>query len=181
MDEEVSKDDLENLSAWVDGELDERQAADVERAVRAGGAMGRARREMQALDRLLDRYDVPEPPADLAERIIDNVRSARRAPRVVRLARWLVPAAAAAAAIVVAAVLLSGPRQEPDGPIAGPVGPAEQLTTAKVLASATPEEQRLLAEDFAAENLDMLRNYDVLVLWDTLEEIEKIEAADSGT
>jgi anti-sigma factor RsiW len=173
--------ELEDLSAWLDGELDEARAADVERALERDRGLAQARRETEQLGRLLGAYTAPEPAADLAERALARVRQASPArPRVIRLARWLVPAAAAAAAAIIITVILSlgGSPEAPQGPTAAvpsSTPPAELDTTAEVLAAATPRQRQELVEDFAVHKLDMLRDYEVVANFEVLAEIEKIE------
>jgi len=186
MRDEARHPDLSDLSAWLDGELDEARAAEVERAVERDEALARARRETLALGRLLDAHRVPEPAADLADRVIAHVqRSAQARPTVIRLARWLVPAAAAAAAaaIVIAVVLgLTGrPGPAPEQtPVAEQRPPAETDTTAAILAEASPEVREGLVEEFAIRKLDMLRDYEVVSNFELLAAIEEVESEGGG-
>jgi len=113
----LAQPDFEDLSAFVDGELPPARAAEVEALVAADPAWRKAHRELTALDAALNAYTVPDPPADLAERIVRGAGEAPR-PLVVRIARYLAPLAAAAA-VVLAVVLWSRPRAKPPAGDAG--------------------------------------------------------------
>lgn len=151
----------EDLSAWLDGELDEQRAAATARKAEADADAARHVEELRSLNRVLSAYTVPAPPADLPDRILARVGREGRRPRVARFARRLVPAAAAAALLVAAvwsaSFLL---RPEPNEPaVVGPSGPGEADTPAELL-----EEQSyaFLNED-AHEREKALNHYDKLV------------------
>jgi len=171
----------------MDGELDEPRAAEIERAIARDDRLGQAHREMRALDRLLASYETPAPAADLAERTIVRVRrSAPQRPNVIRLARWLIPAAAAAAAILLAVVTgLKDPSEQAPQNLVAPArdaaGPAEPATTAQVLAAADPAAREEIVEEFAISRLDMFQDYEVVSNFDLLMEIEKLEGTGGGT
>lgn len=87
--------DPERLSAWLDGELPPEQAEEVARLVETDPAWAEAYRRLKALDRVLDLWTVPPPPADLARRVWAHRRS-RRESVVLRVGQWMLSAAALA-------------------------------------------------------------------------------------
>ncbi len=190
----LSQHDWDDLSAWLDGELPPEQAARVARAVAADPAWSTAADELRALDSLLVAHAAPEPAADLPARIRAAARNETRAKRpapVLRLVRWLAPAAAAAAVLIAAVAILSpdggkDPRpalSSSGGRDAGNGGRADAAkveTTAEVLDSATEAEAEQLAEIVAMERLDMFRDYDIVKNYDTLAAIEQLEHDGGG-
>ncbi len=155
--------EIEDLSAWLDGELAPQEAHRLEQAVAGDAALAEARRELQKLDELLEAYTVPAPADDLADRVASGVRRARRQAVVIRLARWLVPAAAAAAVIIAAVLMnLAGTGEPPSG------------TPAPIVKAPTPVPS---PAPVAAAAVSFFENYDVLVNMDTLEAIDRIERA----
>jgi anti-sigma-K factor RskA len=101
MANELTQSDLEQLSAYLDGELEAEQARQVEAMLAGDGRWQRAARELKALDETLDQWTAPPAPAGLAERIIAASRQEKQAPAlVIRLVKYLTPVAAAAAVAV---------------------------------------------------------------------------------
>ena len=74
--------DVDDLSAYLDGELPPARSAEVARLIRQEPAWAEALREMQDVDAALDAYAAPAPPADLAERIVAGVRAAQAGGRL---------------------------------------------------------------------------------------------------
>jgi len=66
----LGQSDFEDLSAYLDGQLDADRAAAVEELIRTDPAWGDEWTRLQAVDRALDAYDVPAPPSDLTDRIL---------------------------------------------------------------------------------------------------------------
>ena len=145
--------DLEQLTAWMDGELNEDEAREVIRRVATDSRWRRAYEDFAAVDRALEMVVPPTPPADLASRI---VRAANRR-RLWRRAGG-VAAAAAVAAGVILAVWLGRPAGTPT-PTPGDVIIARQLQD-------VPE-----ADRFMVENLDVFRNYDRAVEYEKVRSI----------
>jgi anti-sigma factor RsiW len=71
--------DLEDLSAYLDGELEAGRAAEVERLIREDPLWRQAHRELTAVDAALDAYTAPTPPADMADRVLAGVGSSQPA------------------------------------------------------------------------------------------------------
>lgn len=98
---ELTQSELEQLNAWLDGELEAQEASRVESLIASDPAWAQAAGELQSLDSLLGECEVEAAPAGLADRIIAASRRERSGSRlVIRIARYLAPAAAAAAAVV---------------------------------------------------------------------------------
>jgi len=89
----LTQPDQERLSAWMDGELPPADAEAVARLVETDAAWSQAHRQLRSLDQTLGLWNVPTPPADLAERVLAH---ARRKPEhvVLRVGRWMLSAAA---------------------------------------------------------------------------------------
>ena len=154
MKENLNESDFADLSAWLDGELTGRRAAEVERLVREDAAWRQAAEELKKLETALDGWATPEPPAGLSGRILDSTRHAGpERSRTVRLARWLIPAAAGvAAAVLLAAFLLNqqGGRFQPtDRRAQGPEA-VEQI-----LRDVPTQDQ------FIVEHLDFFSSYEL--------------------
>jgi len=138
--------DLEQLSAWMDGELSGPDARRVARLVQTDPDWRSSHEEFQRLDAVLQQWSAPPPPQDLTARILRAVRSERLLGRALRIGA---AAVAAAACIAVALVLIRG---RPDTPIRAPEPRAAvESQLAGALADIAPEDR------FAVENLQMLR------------------------
>ena len=88
----------EQLSAYLDGELSEADAAAVARALQADPQLAGELDRLRAVRRLVASLPRESAPAGLASRVLAQARPAGRAPRAARLARL------AAAAVVLVAV-----------------------------------------------------------------------------
>jgi len=151
--------ELEQLTAWMDGELGERQAREVAERVASDPRWRRVYEDFTAVDRALEMATPPAPPADLTERILRGVRRRRLWGRVIRVAG----AAAVAAGIVIAvAIGLTYRGRRTDGP--GPSGPGAKLV-AQTLRD-VPASDR-----FMVENLQLFQNYDRAVAYEEVRSI----------
>jgi len=168
MSERLRQSDFEDLSAYLDGELAAERAALIERLVAEEPAWRRAAEEVQALHRALETWPAPKTPEGLCERIVRGVRLAGRPrPRIIRLARWLVPAAAAAILLVVTLT-----RQGRPAPKADPGGSIVDSALRSV-----PAKDR-----FVVEHLEFFQNYElysVVAKNETLLDDRTLEALDS--
>ncbi len=70
----LGQSDFEDLTAYLDGQLSADRARAVENLIRTDPAWAGERDRLEAVDRLLDVYDVPAPPSDLDDRILRGVR-----------------------------------------------------------------------------------------------------------
>ncbi len=165
--ERLGQSDFEDLSAFVDGELPDDTARRVERLVVDDPAWREARRQLQAVDEMLDLWRAPAPPADLARRISRQVRlSGHRSPVWVRVVRIAAPLAAAAA-VLLAVMLTRAPQtSQPEGRnVAVQAQPLPKV----------PAGDSLVADALAADNLDFFQDYDVLSDYETLEALDRLE------
>ena len=97
MNGQLNESDFADLSAWMDGEVADERAAGIQRLVEQDPTWRSAWTELKALDSAMEAWSVPEPAADLHERLVRHAQSAA-APEgnVIRLVRWLGPVAVAA-------------------------------------------------------------------------------------
>jgi anti-sigma factor RsiW len=167
MNPRIPQSDIDALSAWIDGELVGPEADRLADRLANEPALSEALKQMQAVDRALEAWQVPAPAPDLARRIKANVPKQSPHRGIYRLARWA--GAVAAAAAVFLAVLLWSPLQ-PDSD-----SPGSDLAQDDATVQETPQD----VEEFVVVNLDLFQDYDVVVNLETLEEIEKLERAGS--
>jgi len=158
--------DIEELVAWMDGELPADQARRVAALLETDPRWQTTHRQFQDVDAAMDLLTTPSPSSDLTDRI---VRAARRQQTVGRAVR-IMGSLAAAAAIVVA-VWLAWP--------ADPRDAMPELPGAAAL-SDVPEQDR-----FLVRNLDLVRDLEEVVHYEqmrsvvdeqTLDALEAIEA-----
>jgi anti-sigma factor RsiW len=170
MDEPLKQSDRDELSAYLDGELSAEQAEQVRRRAEVEPAWREALERLHAVDALLDAWQPPAAPPELAERI---VRLAGRPRRRVLTWRRVLAGAAAAAAVVALAIGLG--RQT-----LRPVPQREELA-GQIESPEAPMDREEL-DEFAVENLGFFKDYDVLTDFETLEAIERVERSrSSGT
>jgi anti-sigma factor RsiW len=161
--------ELEDLSAFIDGELPDERAAEVQRLVDAEPAWQAAWQDMTAVDAAMDAYDAPAAPPDLAARISASVRQA--APARSPLVYWLAPLAAAAA-IVLAVLVYHSITGQQTGNGTGPI--------VNVTPSPAPVDEAREVDQFASENFDFVKELDVLNNFDTIKAIDKVEEESNG-
>jgi len=160
MKDDIRQQDFDDLSAWLDGRLDDRRAEEMRRVVESDRDLREACRQLRRLNELLDAYEAPPAPAGLAERIVANVRRAGRRSAPVRLLRWLAPAAAAAAVIIAVALAWNRRRTVPEPK--GTPQVAGQMLTRTVAPKPTVK-----ASFFA--------DFEILENFETLQAIEDLE------
>jgi len=169
--ESLNDSEFEDLSAFLDGRLDARRAAQVEGRLRRDPRRREILDELRAADRALETMAAPPaPPADLAEKVIAGVRRRRRAGPW----RWVVRiggSLAAAAAVALVAIVIARPSAPPPRRQADATAPPEGDN-----AAATVEDT---SSDTAV--LDFLRDFEVVENFETLEAIERMETASQGT
>ena len=161
---QLGQSDLEDLSAYLDGQIEDGQAARIRRLVEQDPLWQAAYRQLLALDEVLAAYAAPAAPDGLGDRVVADVRRrVKRRRRLISFARVAAPIAAAAAVILIA-VLASPEGQQP-----------APTTEQKVADIQTPPKVMPKADRFVAENLNFFRDYEVLVNYETLEAIERLE------
>ncbi|MFP4355325.1 MAG: anti-sigma factor family protein [Phycisphaerae bacterium] len=160
MNDQLRQSEFEQVSAYFDGQMTAEQAQAFEQTLSQRPDLAKALNQLRRLDQAMDSWKVPAGDADLACRVLAGVRRSRTVtPVILRLVRWG-GAVAAAAAIVVAALVWTAPEKavKPGEPVAGNPPAGE------------------VVEDLCVRNLDMIENYQVLVDFDTLEAIDRIES-----
>lgn len=165
MEARLTQTELEELSAWLDGELPPAEAAIVAQRVRQDPVWTRAQAELAALDAALNVCTVPAAPEGLADRIRENVRR-HRGGRIIRIVKYLAPAAAAAAIVLAVVIWQSGLRTGTT-----PAGGNGTIGQVDAALKGMNDEDKL-----AVEAMDFFKNYDVLDNFETLQAIDKLES-----
>ncbi|MCK4624258.1 MAG: hypothetical protein KAV00_03035 [Phycisphaerae bacterium] len=156
--------DIEDLVAWMDGELSGPEAQRVAELVETDPAWREAFGQFSAVDRLAGLIEPVSPRRDLTDRI---VRAAtRRKSRLIRVARIAAPLAAAACIIV--ALQLGGPDQKPVTEAQSPVGGVASIVAA-ILKDVPAEDQ------FIVQNLTLFRNYDEVTQYQQVRDLADAE------
>lgn len=153
--------DFDDLSAYLDGELEPARKAEVEKLLREDSSWQAAYAELKALDGILSAWQSPEAPDRLAERIATAARQCGSKRQVIRLARIIGPiAAAAAAAAIFVAVLINNQPQQTN--MADPSNGTAKISIEEL-------------DEVVVENLEFFRDYEILTNFETLEAIERLE------
>ncbi len=161
MEKLLKQSELEDLSAYVDGELDGARAAEIVSLIETDALWRQAHQDLLDLNAALDAYVAPSPSSDLAARIIRNIRQQEQRPLASRILRWAAPLTAAAA------ILIS-------------VGVWRNMRMAPVTVQADPAGIRTEdAETLAKENLDFFQDIDIAANMDTLDEIDRLDGAEN--
>ena len=147
--------DMDDLSAWMDGELAPQAARRVERLVRDDPNWRRTHQQFQAVEAGMKLLPQPRPRRDLTETIL---RAARRRRRMIRAAEVLAPLAAAGLLLAVVLNWAGGPTTP-----AMPSGLEARM--AAVLGDLPKEDW------FIVQNLSLFRNYDEVVDYQEVQEI----------
>ncbi len=188
----LTEDQLAELSAWMDGELDGTDAARVARHVVTESAWRRAHEELRQVDDALDAYAAPPCPAELPGRIIAATTGQSYDWAGLRKTIFSAPAAVAAMVAVLLAVYLlvtgfSKPRGITPDPGSGQTvvtnntdnDPADDAD-AKPSGTERVVQEELAgyseAEQFAIMNRDMIQNYEVIENLDVLREMERLDS-----
>ncbi len=181
---ELTAGELENLSAYMDGELPAGSAAEVARGIEADAAWRLMRRDLQDVDSLLDYYMAPPASAELTGRIMSAVRKKAHRRQVLRVVSWLAPAAAAAAIIIVGLAVLGGghwfSQPQTPGIVSTPVNIEPELAGSAAF-QAVPVDQRPALQEEIIRHLNFFRDYEVAADLETLEAIEQLDSQDQGT
>lgn len=156
----LTPEDWQDLNAWLDGELDNARNQEIQQKVRNCPTWARAFRELQRVDEIVEEWQAPAPSPSLESRII---YATRRRAGILKVVRYFVPLAAAAAVVIVA--LLSY--------VAYTFTPGQSREPASLVTQA-PDSPRV-DDSFIVENLDFISTYDVVINFETLQAIEKIE------
>ncbi len=183
---ELTQSEIEDLSAYMDGELPADQAAAVDHSLKINPAWRETRRDFQEVDGLLDCYTAPPVSAELTGRIMSAVTKHARRRQVWRAVSWFAPATAAAAIVLIGlAVFSSGWLNTQQMPVAAGGDPAHVVTIEPELASssafdAVPTEQRPALQEEIIRNLEFFRDYEVVADFETLKAIEQLDSQGRG-
>lgn len=161
MEKILKQSELEDLSAYVDGELDAARAAEIARLIETDALWRQAHLDLLDLNAALDAYVAPSPSSDLAARIVRNIRQQEQRPLASRILRWAAPLTAAATILIA-------------------VGVWRNMRTAPV--SVAPDQAGIRTEDaetLAKENLDFFQDIDIAVNMETLDEIDRLDGAEN--
>ena len=181
---ELTASELENLSAYMDGELPAGSAAEVARGIEADAAWRQMRRDFQDVESLLDDYTAPPASAELTGRIMSAVRRHARRRQVLRVVSWLAPAAAAAAILLIGLAVFGGGHwfgQPQTYPIVTNTKNIEPELAGSTAFKAVPADQRPALQEEIIRHLNFFRDYEVVADLETLEAIEQLDGEDQGT
>ncbi len=170
MNNKLTESEFEDLSAWLDGELDSVRAAEVAQLVENDPAWTKACHELRNLDNSLDAWPVPAVPEKLARYIITDAKIPPRS-TLNRILHWATPAAAAAALIM--GILLhfsSMPQNTGFGDFNNAGGGFNRTKTTKVrqaqgpvqknlkiIIRLTPQQQKVIFDSFTPLQQQQLR------------------------
>ena len=180
---ELTASEVENLSAYMDGELPAGPAAEVARGIEADAAWRQMRRDFQDVDSLLDDYTAPPASAELTGRIMSAVRKQARRRHILRVVRWLAPAAAAAAILLIGLAVFGGGHwfsQPQAHPIVNKPVNIERELAGSTAFKAVPADQRPALQEEIIRHLNFFRDYEVVADLETLEAIEQLDSQDRG-
>ena len=170
--------DIEELTAWLDGELDGPAAERVARLVREDDAWRTTFEQFRAVDAAVELVGAPEPRRDLTHTILAAVAADR--PSAWRAAIRIAGGMAAAAAIllaVYAATRDSGDPEPADEPVIAQTAIEKEI--AQALDGVATDDQ------FIVQNLSLFQDYENVGRYeqvrdladaDTLVELAKLEA-----
>ena len=191
MEEKLTQIDLEDLSAYMDGELDGAARSRIGELVRTSAAWRDALARLQAVDVAMEAYVVPAAPEGLADRVLRKTSHAHRTVLLPRPPlRWLAPLAAAAAIIAAFLIFqsLSRPARNKSNFVVTPqhrVMPSPAPNADEQLPDMDDEEAYpevdLAVDNFAEDNLDFLRDMGVVNNLETIEAIYNQQTRGEGT
>ena len=177
--------DLEELSAWLDGELEPSAAGRVERMVATDPDWRATHEQFLAVDAAMKLLPPARPRRDLADRIVSRAFRRRRVVRAVAVA---VPLAAAAGIIV--AILLAWPGKPPAREAPGGLATgveevqknalAEKPVTQEALAAVELEIERILRDvrpehRYIVRELSLFENYNEVLDYEQVHEIVDVK------
>lgn len=104
----MNTNDMDNLSAWLDGELKKEQADEVHKMLFNDAQAAMACADFRKLDKLLQRWDAPQPPVLLEEVICISAKHDPRKNPFYRFIQLAVPLAVAAILVLVIMMWMGG-------------------------------------------------------------------------
>jgi anti-sigma factor RsiW len=189
MEEKLSQIDLEDLSAYMDGELTEPAMSRVKHLLQTSTVWKRALERLQAVDRAMEAYIAPAAPIDLAQRVLRKTTHAHAMARP--SLRWMVPLTAVAAVVV--ALLVYGAINRPMRPKGSGAPPVAGGKAAPSVGAPTntpapgPDEDedydypQVAVENLVEDHLDFFRDMGVVNDLDTIEAIYNQQTPGGGT
>jgi anti-sigma factor RsiW len=153
--------DLEELSAWMDGELGPADAERVAGRVRTDPAWRATHEQFLALDRALDAMPAPRPRRSLTDGIVRAAHRRGLAVRIIRIAAPLAAAAAIVLALLIVRSLETGPRLPRLG--------AFEQEIARHLGSVAPEDRLIVV------NLPMFERYPEVDAYEQVRDVADAE------
>ena len=141
--------DLEKISAWMDGELDPQQGREVQKRIDEDPEWKQAYRQLQEVDEVLGKWEVPATPNYLAGRII---RKTKPKPLLLRAVKWVAPLATAAVVVLMVLAIQRSNLTRTRGLVkSGSVQPRSQKARPDVVTYRvpSPQEQARLLEDYS--------------------------------
>jgi negative regulator of sigma E activity len=158
---------VEQISAYLDGELSPQQSAAAADRIRRDEAWGRTARSFEVVDSMLEAWQPPPLRRDLTGSILAAAHRRPPRPAWMRVAAPL--AAAAAILLVVVLYQVVGPPGRPSGNLRGQSVAQQPRAAEETVLAAVPEEDR-----FVVENLDVIENLDVLANFETLQAMDRL-------
>lgn len=146
----LQQSELEMLSAFMDGQVGDAQARELQRRIADDGAWAQAAQELRELNALLDTWQAPAVRPGLAGQIAHNAR--RQPRRRLAIPLWISGLSAAAALVIAFTVLVSSkPADHASQPPVVQAGPTETPKVHDALAGIDTPDQ------FIVENLGFFR------------------------
>lgn len=161
------KSDIENLLAWMDGELSGHDAQRVAELVKTDPAWREAFEQFSAVDRLTGLIEPARPRRDLTDQIVRSATATRRKSRLIRIARIAAPLAAAAC--IVMAIWVGRPTDQKPITKQQPTIEGIAETVASILKDVPKEDH------FIVRNLSLFRNYDEVTQYQQVRDLADAE------
>ena len=176
---ELTDSEIEELSAYMDGELPAQDAQRVVHNVATQPEWRQTLRDFKEVGQVLDTIEVPAAPEGLAGRVVSAVRRRQHRRHALRVGSWLAPAAAAAMVLIGLAIFNGTPNGHRSN---NPANPTVSQELAKSAAfQAVPVKERPALQEEIVRHLDFFQDYDVLTDYDTLKAIDKLDSQAQGT
>ncbi len=164
--------ELEQISAYLDGELPQDQAERTAEHIRRDANWTKAAKTFEAVDSLLENWQAAPLRRDLTQSILAEAHRKPARPAWLKVAA---PLAAAAAILLIVTLSTAISLRGSSGGMMAKATPHVRLPegAARAIAS-VPDEDK-----FVVENLDVIENLDVLANYDTLEAMDRL-ASNAG-
>lgn len=159
---------IEEISAYLDGELSPEQSARTAERIRHENTWSRTARSFEQVDTIMEAWQAAPLRRDLTASILAKAHERPARPAWLRVAGPLAAAAAILLVVMLYQVVSPPADNSRIGPTAG--APAvQQRPTEEVVMAGLPKEDR-----FVVENLDVIKDLPVLANFETLEAIDRL-------